>query len=62
MAELKPCPNCGCKKIWKVHIFSARLPWWWFCECAYCHWCGETKLFKWRAERAWNRMAGDTDG
>ena len=59
MAELKPCPNCGCKLIWEVHVLSARLPWWYFRECSYCYWCGETKLFKWKARQAWNRRAGD---
>lgn len=53
--KLKPCPNCGCpNRLIKVHISSARLPWWWYIECDNCHWCGKTKLFLRRAMRSWN--------
>ena len=47
------CPHCGCYTTYKVHILSRRLPWWWYLECAKCHWCSKTKLFLWRAKRAW---------
>ena len=53
--EIKPCPNCGCKHIWKSHSASSLLPWWWHMECAECHWCGKTKLFLFRAIRSWNK-------
>ena len=53
---LKPCPHCGCSnRLIAIHILSARLPWWYYIECDNCHWCGKTKLFLWRAERAWNK-------
>ncbi len=56
MSELKPCPNCGRKKLWSVRIFPLR---WiftrYYIECPSCHWCGETKIGKRRAKRAWNR-------
>lgn len=56
-----PCPNCGSGRIWKVHIWSARLPWWWHMECSSCHWCSKTKLFLTRAIRYWNKHnKGDT--
>lgn len=58
MAELKRCPFCGGKnRIIKVHIISRKLPFWWFIECDNCHYCGETKLFLFRAIKAWNRRA-----
>ena len=58
--RLKPCPECG--KSGKAaiinrimcsgSIFDKHL---YFVECPGCHWCGKTKLFKWRAVRAWNK-------
>lgn len=34
MAEIKPCPNCNyTNTMRKVHILSARLPFWWYIEC-----------------------------
>lgn len=53
----KPCPNCGNKETHRVHILSNILPFWWYIECVSCHWCGKTKLFLWRAVRAWNKEA-----
>lgn len=47
------CPICECYTTYKVHILSRRLPWWWYLECANCHACSKTKLFLWRAKRAW---------
>ena len=55
--ELKPCPYCtasfGYLKIWK--ICGSKIFHKYFVECSRCHWCGETKVFKRRAVRAWNR-------
>lgn len=58
--KLKPCPNCGRsgKKIGYARIvcsgsmFDGHL---YYIECPSCHWCGKTKLFLWRAARAWNK-------
>jgi hypothetical protein len=58
--ELKPCPNCATsgKKLrvnrimFSGSIFDKHL---FFIECPSCHWCGKTKLFLWRAKRAWNK-------
>ena len=52
----KPCPNCGCEINRRAHILSNMLPFWWYIECDNCHWCGKTKLFLWRAVRAWNKQ------
>lgn len=60
--ELKPCPNCGKsgkelrinRIMFSGSIFDKHL---FFIECPSCHWCGKTKLFAWRAKRAWNRRA-----
>ena len=56
MSDLKPCPFCNNKNltIWRV-CGSLRF----YVECGICHWCGKTKLFKFRAKRAWNRRAGE---
>lgn len=53
--KLTPCPNCKSKTLKKVHILSARLPFWWYIECWKCHWSGRTKLFLFRAIRSWNK-------
>ena len=58
MAELKPCPFCGSKRLWTVRIHP--LMWiftMYYIECSRCHWCGETKIGKRRARKAWNRRA-----
>ena len=56
MAKIKPCPNCNhTNTMRKVHISSARLPFWWYIECWNCHWCGKTKLFLFRATKSWNK-------
>lgn len=62
--KLKPCPNC--KKSGRSavinrvmlsgNIFDKHL---FFVECPSCHWCGDTKLFLWRAKRSWNRRRGE---
>lgn len=57
-SSLKPCPGCGINnRQLKAHISSRRLPFWWFIECDNCHWCGKTKLFLYRAIKAWNEGA-----
>lgn len=50
---MRACPECGCFTIHNCHILSAKLPWWYYLECANCHWCSKTKLFLWRAKRSW---------
>ena len=57
MAELKPCPNCGDDLIWTNRFCSknGRLTHKYYLECVKCHWCSETKLFLFRAMRAWNK-------
>lgn len=56
MDKLKPCPNCKSKKlsVWRISPPRGR---WFHVECDECYWCGETKLFKFRAIRAWNKEA-----
>ena len=53
MSQLKPCPNCGSEKIWRVHSTTSKFTWW--IECAECHWCGKTRPFEWMAIKVWNR-------
>lgn len=57
MAELKPCPICESPRPWVIRVH----PWMWifteyYIECRYCHCCGEIKIGKHRAIKAWNRM------
>ena len=56
--NLKPCPNCHSKKLWRVRIFPLR---WiftkYYIECSECHWCGKTKIGLKRARKAWNKEA-----
>lgn len=51
----KHCPNCNSSRIADVHILSRKPPWWWRVECIDCHWCSPTKLFRYRAIKAWNK-------
>lgn len=53
--KLNKCPNCHSSNLIRVHISSARLPWWWYIECNECHWCGKTKLGLKRARRSWDK-------
>ena len=52
LINLKPCPNCGNKKIWRV--WSGTYHNWW-CECSECHWCGKTRKLRIVAEWLWNK-------
>jgi len=54
--KLKPCPNCGSKKIWHVHGVIERL---WWCECKKCHWCSKSSRLRIIAEILWNRDRGE---
>lgn len=59
MAELKPCPNCGnlkpiCVNICSLYGGNGHK---FYIMCWKCKWCGPTKMFRWRAKRAWNRRA-----
>ena len=60
---LRPCPKCG-KSGKKLFIIRVQFDGTWTCnlgkffiECPNCHWCGKTKVFLWRAKRAWNKRA-----
>ena len=46
------CPACSSTHLHFVHTASAFLPWWWHVECQNCHYCGKTKLFLRRADKA----------
>jgi len=48
------CPNCtsGRVTVWK-NAYPRSMKY--FVECDKCHWCGKTKLLKFRAIRAWNK-------
>lgn len=54
--KLEPCPRCLNERLWMIRVHPVR---WiftkYYIECAMCHWCGETKIGKKRAIRAWNR-------
>lgn len=54
--KAKRCPNCQSKDVRIWHVITARLPWWYYAECEHCHWCGKTKLFRFRAIRSWNKL------
>lgn len=60
MGKLKHCPNClkSGRDMWIVRVFSHYLfgNHWYYIECPSCHWASKTKLFLWRAKRAWNKM------
>ena len=52
MMKPKPCPVCGGMVIdvWHV-VFTRRFA----VECRNCHHFGKSRIFKWRAIRAWNK-------
>ena len=58
MVELKPRPNCHSEKLVIVRIAQPKSRWF-HVECENCYWCGETKLFMFRAIRAWNKEANN---
>jgi hypothetical protein len=67
MAELLPCPNCG-KSGEKLVVNRICFDGTWtvklgkyFIACPKCHWCGKTKIFLWRAKRAWNTRTKERD-
>ena len=53
--KLKPCPNCGNPKIWRVYGSVSK----WWVECTKCHWCGKNSRIRLLAELKWNRQAGE---
>lgn len=53
--KLKPCPNCGSERIWRVHGIIRKI---WWCECSECHACGKPSKLKIIAEILWNRDEG----
>ena len=54
--KLKPCPRCQSERLWTIRLLPKR---WiftkYFVECRVCHWCGQTKMGKRNAIKAWNR-------
>ncbi len=69
MAKLKPCPSCGSDnvEIGRVCGRYGGRGHWFYVECGDCFWCGKTKLFCFRAVRAWNKESkeknnGNNDG
>lgn len=55
MDKLKPC-KCGSTKLWIVKINPLQVIFKKYCvECCICHYCGETKIGKKRAIKAWNK-------
>lgn len=59
--KLKPCPNCNLspKKLHIWQVCGSKIFHKYYIECPSCHWCGKTKVFKWRAVRAWNKKNGE---
>ena len=54
--KLKPCPNCGEReKDMFLCIGRSYNKHWYFVECPRCGYCGERKVFLWRAILAWNK-------
>ena len=60
--QIKPCPNCGRKKI---SVFKTVVPKKfkkWHLECDHCHYCGKRAVFRFTAEIKWNKEnRNDTD-
>ena len=59
--KLKPCPNCNLspKKLEIWQVCGSKIFHKYFIECPSCHWCGKTKMFKWRTAIAWNKSNGE---
>lgn len=53
MLKLKPCRWCGSEKI---GIYPSNDGYFrYIATCDSCHWLGSSRLFKFRAIRAWNK-------
>lgn len=52
MIKPKTCPKCGRPHVNVWRILGTRK---YTVECVSCHWFGKTRLFRWRAIRAWNK-------
>ena len=53
--KIKPCPNCGRKKITTFKVVVPRVFKKWHLECDKCHYCGKSAVFRFIAEIKWNR-------
>lgn len=54
MMKLIPCPTCGGTTLALYRADGNRK---FYIECLRCHRRGKTKMFEFRAIRAWNRRA-----
>lgn len=52
--RIKPCPNCGRKKISAYKTCFPKVLRKWHLECAHCHYCGKRAVFRFTAEMKWN--------
>lgn len=59
MVKFKPCPRCGQTAVNVWRILGSRK---YVVECRKCRWYGKTRVFRWRAIRAWNREAVESHG
>lgn len=55
--KLKPCPDCGCKKIYTCKTVFPKKFKKWYLECKHCHYCGKSAVFRFLAKIKWNRRA-----
>lgn len=52
---VRPCPNCGSKKLTSYKtVFPKKLRKW-HLECNKCHYCGKKAVFRFTAEIKWNK-------
>lgn len=57
MFNKKECPDCEAPYPWLVRVHPVRLLFTrYYVECWRCHYCGETKIGKSRAVKAWNKI------
>lgn len=55
--SMKECPGCEMPNPWLVRVLPKRgIFTKYYVECWCCHYCGQTKVGKRRAKRAWNRI------